>query len=94
MPKIVEQRRKLPENKLEIIAVSIDENLEEWEHYISTNDFEWINVRESKGWDGTVAASYSIFSTPTIFLLDKTRKITAKPNDWKELEKVMEVMKK
>ena len=89
MPNIVEKRRKLPENKLEIIAVSIDENLEDWEHYISTNDFEWINVREAKGWDGSVAASYSIFSTPTIFLLDKTRKIVAKPNDWKELEEAM-----
>ena len=90
MPNLVEKRRKLPENKLEIIAVSIDEDLEEWEHYISTNDFEWINVRESKGWDGSVATSYSIFSTPTIFLLDKNRKIVAKPNDRKELEKAME----
>jgi peroxiredoxin len=89
MPNIVEKRRKLPENKLEIIAVSIDENLEEWERYISTNDFEWINVRETKGWDGAVAASYSIFSTPTIFLLDKTRKIVAKPSYWKELEEEM-----
>ena len=90
MPKIVEKRRKLPKNKLEIIAVSIDENLEDWEHYISTNDFEWINVRESKGWDGAVASSYSIFSTPTIFILDKNRKIIAKPNDWNELKKAME----
>jgi thioredoxin-related protein len=94
MPKIVEQRRNLSENKLEIIAVSIDENIEEWELYISTNDFEWINVRESKGWDGAVATSYSIFSTPMIFLLDKTRKIIAKPNDRKELMEVLEMIKK
>ena len=90
MPKIVEKRRNLSENKLEIIAVSIDENPEEWEHYISTNDFEWINVRETKGWDGAVAASYSIFSTPSMFLLDKNRKIIAKPNDWNELKEAME----
>jgi len=90
MPKIVEKRRKMPSNKLEIIAVSIDENLEEWERYISTNDFEWINVRETKGWDGAVASAYSIFSTPAIFLLDKTRKIIAKPNDWNELKKALE----
>ena len=90
MPNIVEKRRIMPEDNLEIIAVSIDEEIEAWEHYISTNDFEWINVRETKGWDGTVASSYSIFSTPTIFLLDKNRKIIAKPNDWKELEKAME----
>jgi len=89
MPKIIEKRRNLPENTLEIIAVSIDENLEDWERYISTNDFEWINVRETKGWDGSVATSYSIFSTPTLFLLDKNRKIIAKPNDWKELEEAM-----
>ncbi|MCL2041052.1 MAG: thioredoxin family protein [Bacteroidales bacterium] len=89
MPNLVEKRRKMPENKLEIIAVSIDEDLEEWEHYISTNDFEWINVRETKGWDGAVASSYSIFSTPTMFLLDKNRKIIAKPNDWRELEEAI-----
>ncbi|MCL2510720.1 MAG: TlpA family protein disulfide reductase [Bacteroidales bacterium] len=90
MPHIVEKRRQLSEEKLEIIAISIDENLEDWERYISTNDFEWINVREAKGWDGAVAAAYSIFSTPAMFLLDNPRKIIAKPNDWSELKKVME----
>jgi len=90
MPNIVEKRRNLPENTLEIIAVSIDENIEEWERYISTNDFEWINVRESKGWDGSVASSYSIFSTPTLFLLDKNRTIIAKPEDRNALNKALE----
>jgi hypothetical protein len=89
MPNLVEKRRNTPSNKFEIIAISIDENNDEWERFISTNDFEWINVRETKGWDGIVASAYSIFSTPMIFLLDKNRNIISKPNDWSELKTVL-----
>ncbi|MDR0364263.1 MAG: thioredoxin family protein [Bacteroidales bacterium] len=87
LPKIVERKRKLSNDQLEVIAVSIDEDESEWERYISTNPFEWINVREAKIWDGSVVSAYNVYSTPMMFLLDKDKKIAAKPNDWSELRK-------
>ncbi|MDL2254721.1 thioredoxin family protein [Bacteroidales bacterium OttesenSCG-928-J16] len=87
LPKIVDKKRKMAENSLEVIAISIDEDESEWERYISTNPFEWINVREAKIWDGSVVAAYGVYATPMMFLLDKSKKIVAKPNDWSELRK-------
>lgn len=90
LPKVAERKRRLPENTLEVIAISIDEDETEWERYISTNSFEWINVREAKIWDGSVASAYSIYSTPMMFLLDKNKTIVEKPNDWNELKKALD----
>lgn len=75
------------EKKLEVIAVSIDENKEDWLKFVNDNNLTWINVCDGFGWDGKLASKYSIYATPTMFLLDNEKKIISKPISIKELKK-------
>jgi hypothetical protein len=64
---------------MEIFAVSIDSSRTEWQKVLHLNGFPWINCIETGGWNGKAAASYNLYATPTMFILDKNRKILAKP---------------
>ena len=72
---------------IEILAVSIDHNKQEWVQAIEKNNYQWINVSEVKGWNGKSVDQYNVVGTPTMFLLDSNRKILAKPLNMKELFK-------
>ena len=37
-------------------------------------------------WEGKAFLDYHVFSTPTVFLLDKEKNIVCKPYDWSELK--------
>jgi hypothetical protein len=39
----------------------------------------WINVSDLKGWNGNAVKDYFIYATPTMFLVDKYKKIISKP---------------
>jgi thiol-disulfide isomerase/thioredoxin len=72
---------------LEIISIAVDTSQKAYEKYMQENEFDWINYFSPRGWDSKPAKDYSIFATPTMFLLDKNRKIIAKPMDIRELKK-------
>ncbi len=67
----------LPE--FEILAISIDTSASDYNMALSMNTTPWINYTEFKGWNSTAAEDYSIYATPTMFLLDRNRKILARP---------------
>ncbi len=75
--------------KLQIVAVSVDEDKNSWEQAIADKGYNWINIGEMKGWDGTIPEKYGVVATPTFFLLDKDKKIAAKPNNLQELESLL-----
>ncbi|MEJ2594955.1 MAG: thioredoxin-like domain-containing protein, partial [bacterium] len=66
-----------PDNteKLEIVAVSIDENREAWKNAVKGLGFNWINVAELKGWDSEIGELYGLAATPTFFVLDRDKNI-------------------
>jgi len=64
---------------IEVIAVSIDENQDDWRAFIEERGYCWINCNEPGKWDGKVATGYNIYATPTMFLLDKENHIISKP---------------
>jgi peroxiredoxin len=71
----------LREKDVEIFAVCTQDNKEEWQNFILDNKlFDWINV-----WDPEMLSNfrgwYNIKTTPTLFLLDKDKKIVAKKID-------------
>ena len=74
---------------IEVVAVSLDTEKDEWKSYLNENKFSWINVSDLKGWEGNSAKDYYIYATPTMFLLDKKGIIMAKPVTFDELEKVI-----
>jgi len=69
----------------EVVAVSLDTKQEEWKNFTEKNSLNLIHVSDLKGWDGEAAKDYCIYATPTMFMLDSTKKIIAKPMTFEEL---------
>lgn len=93
IPKLNEYYNKDKNRNYEVYAVSIDTNVEKWKGVIKAKDYHWINVNESNGWDNKVMDDYNIYATPTILVLNKERKIVAKPLSLEELIDELEKVK-
>jgi len=79
IPELKEWYNKKREIDLEIMAISIDTSKTEWQKVVTNEQLPWINCNEPSGWDGKTAIDYNLYATPTMFILDKNRKILAKP---------------
>ena len=79
-----------PDIDLGIYSVSIDTSRFEWEEHLLMNDYPFINVCNFQGWEGKVAADYNIYATPTMFILDRNRKILSKPLTFREFRREIE----
>ena len=71
------------------MAISIDSSRNDWINFIKTNNLNWLNVSDLKGWDGQAAIDYCIYATPTMFLVDKQLKIIAKPMTIDDVKKIL-----
>jgi thiol-disulfide isomerase/thioredoxin len=89
-PKIHEIYEDFDRSELEVFAVYTQKNKEEWKQYINDNQLNWINV-----WDPDNTTNfrffYNIYSTPTIYLLDKDKKIIAKRIGHESIRKIIEM---
>lgn len=86
LPKVknwYEQNRK---RDIEVFTISIDTSRISWMNTLREGRYRWINTSNLKGWEGEAARDYNIYATPTMFLLDRERKIVAKPISFYELE--------
>ncbi|PLX14850.1 MAG: hypothetical protein C0598_00480 [Marinilabiliales bacterium] len=90
LPVLKEYYERESREKLEVIAVSIDEYESDLMNYLKDNPYEWINIAEFKGWDGPTAVKYDVHATPTIFVLDKDKNIVAKPTNKAGIKKVLD----
>ena len=89
MPKLKTWYDKQKEKKLEVIAVSLDTSRNDWASFVKKEKLNWINVSELKGYLGKAEDEYNIYATPTMYLLDREKKIIAKPITWRELEQAL-----
>ncbi|RLD54429.1 MAG: hypothetical protein DRJ05_14675, partial [Bacteroidetes bacterium] len=71
--------------KLEVLSISLDKEMEEWKSAIDSANYTWLDACDLKGWDGPAVVDYNVYATPTMFLLDKDKKIVAKPITLEEL---------
>jgi len=88
--KLIPELKKiyLPGNKdkLEIVAVSLDESRPELEKFLSVGGYNWINISDFKKWQGEIVQQYDIYATPTMLLISKDGTIIAKPMTFDELK--------
>ena len=63
---------------VEVLFVSLDEDLKAF--YQFATQFPFISITDLKKWNSPIAKDYHVTSTPTMFLLDKNRKIILRPN--------------
>lgn len=74
-------------HQVRIIAISIDDNREEWLKYSAQHPLEGIKIHLEGSFNHPIAEDYNLFATPTMFLVDDNYQIIAKPTTIGELEK-------
>ncbi|WP_211298235.1 TlpA family protein disulfide reductase [Polaribacter glomeratus] len=75
---------------IKVIAFALEDDAFVWENYSKTNLNGWHNVLGLNKWENETAKAYQIFSTPSYFVLDKNKKIVAKPYDIDEVKEYLE----
>jgi thiol-disulfide isomerase/thioredoxin len=74
---------------VEVFAVYIMNDKNEWLDYTSKNKYDWINVYDPSN-ASFFRYYYDIYSTPTIYMLDKNKKIIAKRIGAETVEKILQ----
>ena len=92
MNMLPELKKIYDENKskgLEILAISLDEDILQWSKVIADGNYNWLNYSEFRKWESPTARAYNVHATPVMFLLDKDKKIIAKPETLQQLTKFL-----
>ncbi|MCL3782540.1 TlpA family protein disulfide reductase [Prolixibacteraceae bacterium JC049] len=90
IPKLLKLWNTQKEKGIKIFAVYTQDKKKVWTDYIFDKKiFEWINVYDEDRLS-PFRQLYNIYSTPTIYLLDKNKKIIAKRMSVDNLEKILE----
>ncbi len=89
MPRLKEFYDQQKPKRFEVMAVSIDTSKAAWVTFLKVHKLNWINVSDFKGFSGKAADDFNIYATPTIFLLDREKKILSKPISIRELEEAL-----
>ncbi len=76
-PKLWDLYQKWRGKGLEVFAVYTQDNRQEWTDYLNEKGYDWINVYDPTN-QSFFRFYYNVISTPTIYLLDRDKKIIAK----------------
>ena len=87
IPKLKEINSELEQKNTHVLAISIDTSKIEWLKFVKRNNLNWLNVSDQQGWDGEAAMDYYVYATPTMFLVDKDKKLISIPRSIDELKK-------
>lgn len=74
---------------LEIVAVSMDDNPEKLQRFLSEGNFPWIQIADYQKWQGPLVQQYDIYATPTMLLLFSDQTILARPVNFDELKNAL-----
>ncbi|MHB1148000.1 MAG: TlpA family protein disulfide reductase, partial [Lutibacter sp.] len=72
-------------NKMHVVAVALEGNKKEFEQF-NLKLKSWTNILGLKKWENDMAQEYKINSTPTYFILDKEKRIVAKPEHFDDVK--------
>jgi peroxiredoxin len=78
---------------LNIIGVSLDDNVNKWRAAIAKDNITWTQVSNLKGWKDPIARLYNVEEIPSTFILDSKGNIVANNLRGKELkDKIIELL--
>lgn len=87
LPQILNWQKSLNAIGFEIIAISLDEVEKDWKDKVFDMGIEgWYNLSSLKKWECEVAKDYNVYATPTMFVVDRDRKIIGKPLSIQEIK--------
>ncbi|WP_439130216.1 TlpA family protein disulfide reductase [Polaribacter sp.] len=75
---------------MKVIAFALENDAMVWETYAKNNLKDWHNILGLNKWENEIARTYQVYSTPTYLVLDKNKKIIAKPNVIKDVKAFLE----
>jgi thiol-disulfide isomerase/thioredoxin len=78
-----------PSTDFEVVAISLDTSATDYNRALAGHALNWTNYTDLKGWDSKPAVDYSIYATPSMFLLSNDMKILARPASISELKKAL-----
>jgi peroxiredoxin len=90
IPQLQSHVKKLPKGKIKVIAIGLEDVAENWKKEAIKYP-EFLHVLGLNKWENKIAKSYNVKATPTYFLLNKDKKIIAKPFDFEVLEATLSV---
>lgn len=77
LPTIKKAYSAFSREEMELIAINTGQDEQRWHDFVFTKQFPWINAHDTNN-NSNFREAYNIFSTPSIFILDKERKIILK----------------
>ena len=79
-------RKKLDFSKFRLLTFAIANDIDEVRSELSVMRLNGCHFYDKARWESEVIKDYHVFTTPTVFVLDRNKTIVCKPNDWTELE--------
>ncbi|ERJ57612.1 hypothetical protein M472_02415 [Sphingobacterium paucimobilis HER1398] len=93
-PNVLKAYDRFHDKNFEILAVSLDNEKENWLKAIEEDKLPWYHVSDLKGWQNAASTLYAIRGIPANYLIDPQGKIIAQNLRGNELEeKLAEVLK-
>lgn len=87
-------RKKLDFDRFSLLTFAIGNFTDEVRSELSLMKLKGFHFFDEARWESDVIKDYHVFSTPTVFVLDRSKTIVCKPNDWNELKAWMEENKR
>lgn len=90
---LLEKLRKFKQkhkDRVQIIAISVDENAQDYEKALAEHNYPWTNCAELNGWEGKTVEAYNVYATPMLFLLDRQKQIVGKPLSIEKLQTLID----
>lgn len=78
LPQLQKEYANFQKKGVEIVMISLDTSQQQFKNF--TKDFQFYAASDYQKWNTQAVKDYYVFSTPTMFLLDKNRKIVLRPN--------------
>lgn len=92
-PSVVALYNEFHPKGLNIVGVSLDQDLNKWKEAILKDKITWTQMSNIKGWQDPIAKLYHIESIPQTYILDSNGKIVAKDLRGEQLRaKIMELL--
>ena len=84
IPEIGKLYSKWKSKGVEVVSISLDDDPISFKSFFG--QFPFPSICDYKRWDGSIVNQYYVFSTPTMFLLDKKREILLRPKSVKQMD--------
>lgn len=84
---LVKLYNKYKDKGLEILSVSLDEEIKDWKKAVTKDKITWVQGIDRGGWDALAATKWQVDALPASFVVNKNGDVVAINPEKDELEK-------